>query len=182
MMSKRNARERKRVRVINNTLKTLREKLPVEWTSNKMSKLEILRKSTLYIRRLMELSGQRSLENSRMSRALDICSERSGVNRGLPIGQQSVLRGNKYRLLKKSGSENGIFENEVHQKMSKGGGIFNGGKRVDLEGTKEGNCNLSDDITEFDPDIEDPDDFVDDMLDQSNMSEELMHVDKFKRT
>lgn len=138
-----------------------------------MSKLEILRKSTLYIRRLMELSGQRSL---------DVCLEGSGVNRGLPIGQQSVLRGNKYRLLKKPGSENGIFEKEVRQKMSKGRGLYDGGKRVDLKGTKEGSYNLSNDIMESDSDIEDPDDFVDDLLDQSNMSEELIHVDKFKRT
>lgn len=54
-MSRRNARERKRVRIINDMLRILREKLPEEWTSKKMSKLEILRKSTL-----IKLTGEDS--------------------------------------------------------------------------------------------------------------------------
>lgn len=41
-------------------LRILREKLPEEWTSKKMNKLEILRKSTLYIRRLIELNREQS--------------------------------------------------------------------------------------------------------------------------
>lgn len=53
---KRNARERRRVQGINDFLDILKDKLPVEWTSSKMSKLEILRKSTSYIKLLMEMS------------------------------------------------------------------------------------------------------------------------------
>jgi hypothetical protein len=41
-------------------LKILRDKLPEEWTSKKMSKLEILKKSTLYISRLTDLTKEQS--------------------------------------------------------------------------------------------------------------------------
>lgn len=52
---KRNSRERKRVEHINVSIRELKNKLPVEWTSKKMGKLEILQKSTLYIKHLMNV-------------------------------------------------------------------------------------------------------------------------------
>lgn len=52
---KRNSRERKRVQHINVFIRELKNKLPVEWTSKKMGKLEILQKSTLYIKHLMDV-------------------------------------------------------------------------------------------------------------------------------
>lgn len=54
---KRNSRERKRVQQINAIIRELKNKLPVEWTSKKMGKLEIIQKSTLYIRHLIDLSN-----------------------------------------------------------------------------------------------------------------------------
>ncbi|XP_060073274.1 uncharacterized protein LOC132553081 [Ylistrum balloti] len=53
---KRNERERRRVQGINQLLVALKDKLPADWTTPKMSKLEILRKSTSYIKLLMEMS------------------------------------------------------------------------------------------------------------------------------
>ena len=52
---KRNSRERKRVQNINVIIRELKDKLPVEWTSKKMGKLEILQKSTLYIKHLLDV-------------------------------------------------------------------------------------------------------------------------------
>lgn len=48
----RNFRERHRVRKISHVFEELKGKLPEEWTSRKMSKAEILRKTIKYIRYL----------------------------------------------------------------------------------------------------------------------------------
>ena len=49
---KRNARERQRIQGMNEYLERLRDRLPAEWKTKKMSKLEILQKSSVYIRHL----------------------------------------------------------------------------------------------------------------------------------
>ena len=51
---KRNVREKRRVQCLNEYFKCLRDKLPTEWQTKKMSKEEILRKSSLYIRHLRQ--------------------------------------------------------------------------------------------------------------------------------
>jgi hypothetical protein len=52
---KRNSRERNRVRKITSVFEVLKKKLPTEWTSRKMSKTEILKKTVLYIQFLSDL-------------------------------------------------------------------------------------------------------------------------------
>ncbi|KAK3083459.1 hypothetical protein FSP39_023167 [Pinctada imbricata] len=51
----RNARERKRVKTINEWLFVLKNMLPDEWMSKNMSKLEIIRKSRMYIQQLHKM-------------------------------------------------------------------------------------------------------------------------------
>jgi len=53
----RNERERNRVKNINDVLGVLKEKLPEEWQSTNMSKLEIIRKTASYIRLLTEMAN-----------------------------------------------------------------------------------------------------------------------------
>ncbi|KAK3098469.1 hypothetical protein FSP39_019757 [Pinctada imbricata] len=73
---KRNARERKRVKGINEMLTILKQKLPEEWTSRKMSKLEILRKSALYIRRLSQMT-QTETQNEDL--ASNTCADNNNI-------------------------------------------------------------------------------------------------------
>ncbi|KAK3107313.1 hypothetical protein FSP39_011638 [Pinctada imbricata] len=64
---KRNARERRRVQGLNHYIQTLRNKLPEEWKSKKMSKLEIIQKSSVYIQHLrnfLSLTEPFVLDNS----------------------------------------------------------------------------------------------------------------------
>lgn len=51
----RNSRERNRVRKITSVFEVLKKKLPTEWTSRKMSKTEILKKTVLYIKFLSDI-------------------------------------------------------------------------------------------------------------------------------
>lgn len=52
---RRNAREKKRIEGINSMMNVLKNKLPDEWQSRKMSKLEIIQKSTSYIKLLVDM-------------------------------------------------------------------------------------------------------------------------------
>ena len=53
--NQRNFRERNRVRKISTVFEELKDKLPAEWTSKKMSKAEILKKTVTYIKYLSEI-------------------------------------------------------------------------------------------------------------------------------
>lgn len=159
-MSRRNARERKRVRVINDMLRILREKLPEEWTSKKMSKLEILRKSTLYIRRLIKLTGE-----------------------------DSFRKDHKYCAVLESGSDNRktIEEISTRKNKLKVDNITESERRFIAKMNKRVKSLSSDDMMEdtaFDDSNSDigEDDQLENSFEDSNTSEELMHVDTFMRT
>lgn len=159
-MSRRNARERKRVRVINDMLRILREKLPEEWTSKKMSKLEILRKSTLYIRRLIKLTGE-----------------------------DSFRKDHKYCAVLESGSENRKIIKEISTRKNKlkVDNITKSERKFIAKMNKRVKSLSSDDMMEdtaFDDSNSDigEDDQLENSFEDSNTSEELMHVDTFMRT
>lgn len=157
-MSRRNARERKRVRVINDMLRILREKLPEEWTSKKMNKLEILRKSTLYIRRLIELNREQSFRGD-----------------------------HKYCAVLGSGSENRKPIEETTKSKLKVNDITKSESSFITKINKNVKSISSDDMTEntvldeSNPDIGE-DDLLENSFEDSNTSEESMHVDTFMRT
>ena len=118
---RRNARERKRVKGINEMLTLLKNKLPEEWTSRKMSKLEILRKSTLYIKRLQQMTQNEhdkyvSLDESEgcededrvqmdsgkdwnLDKQLSRLLHRPEVKPVLPLTMFSVLKWNLWRII-----------------------------------------------------------------------------------
>lgn len=52
---RRNERERRRVQHLNSTLQKLKNKIPDEWKSQNMSKIDILRKASAYIRLLRSI-------------------------------------------------------------------------------------------------------------------------------
>lgn len=154
-MSRRNARERKRVRVINDMLRILREKLPEEWTSKKMNKLEILRKSTLYIRRLIELNREQSFRGD-----------------------------NKYSAVLGSGLENRKPIEETTKSKLKVNDITKSERRFITKINKNVKSISSDAMTEdtvTDTDIGE-DDLLENSFEDSNTSEESMRVDTFMRT
>lgn len=157
-MSRRNARERKRVRVINDMLRILREKLPEEWTSKKMNKLEILRKSTLYIRRLIELNREQSFRGD-----------------------------HKYCAVLGSGSENRKPIEKTTKSKLKVNDITKSESSFITKINKNVKSISSDDMTEntvldeSNPDIGE-DDLLENSFEDSNTSEESMHVDTFMRT
>lgn len=67
----RNSRERHRVRKITSVFEVLKKKLPTEWTSRKMSKTEILKKTVLYIKFLSDIVQKdetKSGENNTLER------------------------------------------------------------------------------------------------------------------
>lgn len=158
IMSRRNARERKRVRVINDMLRILREKLPEEWTSKKMNKLEILRKSTLYIRRLIELNREQSFRGD-----------------------------HKYCAVLGSGSENRKPIEETTKSKLKVNDITKSESSFITKINKNVKSISSDDMTkntvldESNPDIGE-DDLLENSFEDSNTSEESMRVDTFMRT
>lgn len=55
----RNFRERSRVRKISAVFKELKNKLPEEWVTGKMSRVDILKKTTTYIRHLKQILDQK---------------------------------------------------------------------------------------------------------------------------
>ncbi|XP_054720913.1 achaete-scute homolog 1b-like [Uloborus diversus] len=61
-VSRRNARERKRVRLVNLGFSTLRERVPPGAKNKKLSKVETLRAAIEYIRQLQQLLGMSSSE------------------------------------------------------------------------------------------------------------------------
>lgn len=69
-----NARERNRVRVINNALETLRDLIPLLPTEKRPSKIETVRLAALYIHHLTELltgveSGKTAMEQGKKQRS-----------------------------------------------------------------------------------------------------------------
>ncbi|XP_069118955.1 achaete-scute homolog 2-like [Argopecten irradians] len=84
IIRKRNERERRRVQGINEVLNVLKDRLPSDWTTPKMSKLEILRKSTSYIKLLMEMS---------MDEEAEMALDESIVNKQLKsTAEEDVMR------------------------------------------------------------------------------------------
>ncbi|ESO82725.1 hypothetical protein LOTGIDRAFT_155742 [Lottia gigantea] len=62
-MERRNARERNRISHMKTQFKKLQTKLPEDWQTNKMSKLDVLKKTIRYIRQLEDvLSGKQQFD------------------------------------------------------------------------------------------------------------------------
>ncbi|XP_062615580.1 achaete-scute homolog 1a-like [Saccostrea cucullata] len=156
-MSRRNARERRRVRVINDMLKILRDKLPEEWTTKKMSKLEILKKSTLYISRLAELAEDDSFVKK--------TDKRYGT-------RKSVSENLKQASGKQQGEPNGIENN-----ITEGGFILARVRKESSVSSDDMNGSVVDTPSE-----DFGENFHGNLFDEFNTSEELMHVDTFSRT
>lgn len=153
-MSRRNARERKRVRVVNDMLKILRDKLPEEWTSKKMSKLEILKKSTLYISRLTDLTKEQSSANGTRHNTENQRSRSEGFYSGQGRAMDRVDRGRTERISTPTRRGGSVSSEEMMDEA--------GFSTTDSE-TGENNYLL-------------------DSFDGFNTSEELMHVGTFNRT
>lgn len=62
---RRNERERRRVQHLNSTLHNLKDKIPDEWKSQNMSKIDILRKASAYIRLLRSILSVNSDDDFR---------------------------------------------------------------------------------------------------------------------
>lgn len=79
--TKRNARERNRVRYINNCFEVLREHIPIDMyetdKNQKLSKVETLKYATIYIQRLAELLEADDNNNMRNGNKMDIKKEAS---------------------------------------------------------------------------------------------------------
>lgn len=79
-VARRNERERKRVKLVNEGFNTLRKHVPHSSKNKKMSKVDTLRSAVEYIRRLKELLGETNSEGS-TSQGLD--------ENSYPVGGQS---------------------------------------------------------------------------------------------
>lgn len=93
----RNYRERNRVRKISSTFLELKNKLPEEWTTTKMSRVDILKKTSTYIRHLMQILHENE-------------SQRSKPDIAVTYDQKKTTEGNWRQDTGKNGSLNALHD------------------------------------------------------------------------
>lgn len=86
-VTRRNARERNRVKLVNQGFETLREHVPNGKKNRKMSKVETLRSAVEYIRHMQQLLQENDVEIKKIS--LDTCSDNE--DDGSPIAFDSIV-------------------------------------------------------------------------------------------
>jgi hypothetical protein len=108
---KRNSRERNRVRKITSVFEVLKKKLPTEWTSRKMSKTEILKKTVLYIQFLSDLVQTDETKTGKNNTLDSFVAIQGPLNQPLESSVSSQL-GRQYTNNDNSHQNDGVKEQE----------------------------------------------------------------------